>query len=592
MTRSASKTVYLGLLCLSVALPVGMVWWSMEVALAGKSLGHPASEFTFFSHGAVGKEHTYWHLSTPFARDLWTPFKREWRLKRLNLETGDDVATDIILRGTYCKLLWHEDDLYLVTDEEIYQFDGTTLLTMPKGPALPANLDVEPFFYQGRLTLIEEFAEGRFRLRSFSDDRWIIGREIALPYGHPRWALDSDGELDHVESYTTPSYSACKLIATPVVREIVLYVFHQDFSAYRRGFEFVESLADVASARVPENAAMAVSGWKSDGTVMPWGSLQNICESSEGTLIASGGRLFLQGTNGAEAQIILPSIPIRMLTIVAPLDNAGIYLIGEPARWDEYWGEATIQRIANNEVLPIHAEVKGFVEEYLRRWQILVAGVVGGWCLHVLLVTISIEVFIRGASRADISNGVQEASLASTSRRALASIVDVGVPMVLIRIAWSLLTGQPLIPTADQLLRLEFSIDDYLTYWDSYYRDSALRQAARVFLPDTQKAPVLSFAFIGLIVAWLSVQYWDEGQRGVTPGKWLMGIRTNRSDLHPCGFARSCLRLCLLVLDLGFFVTPLPAAISILLSKENQRLGDRLADTVVVRAQRKTGVVN
>ena len=35
--------------------------------------------------------------------------------------------------------------------------------------------------------------------------------------------------------------------------------------------------------------------------------------------------------------------------------------------------------------------------------------------------------------------------------------------------------------------------------------------------------------------------------------------------------------------DIPFLVTPIPAALSMMLSTYNQRLGDRIADTIVIR---------
>jgi uncharacterized RDD family membrane protein YckC len=70
----------------------------------------------------------------------------------------------------------------------------------------------------------------------------------------------------------------------------------------------------------------------------------------------------------------------------------------------------------------------------------------------------------------------------------------------------------------------------------------------------------------------------------MTIGKWFLGIRTVRSTLRPCGFARSLIRNFLYWVDLPFLLTPFPAAMSMLCTQQNQRLGDRVADTVVVCA--------
>ena len=49
------------------------------------------------------------------------------------------------------------------------------------------------------------------------------------------------------------------------------------------------------------------------------------------------------------------------------------------------------------------------------------------------------------------------------------------------------------------------------------------------------------------------------------------------------GFARAIVRDVLRCIDFPLFLTPLPAAISMMRSPQCQRLGDRVADTIVVR---------
>ena len=89
---------------------------------------------------------------------------------------------------------------------------------------------------------------------------------------------------------------------------------------------------------------------------------------------------------------------------------------------------------------------------------------------------------------------------------------------------------------------------------------------------------------VAVLVAW-TFKLFLEGRFGITPGKWLMDIRTVRSTLRPCGFARALVRDVLLYgIDFPYLLTPIPAVISLVLSDHRQRLGDRVADTVVIRA--------
>lgn len=69
-----------------------------------------------------------------------------------------------------------------------------------------------------------------------------------------------------------------------------------------------------------------------------------------------------------------------------------------------------------------------------------------------------------------------------------------------------------------------------------------------------------------------------------TVGKGLLGIAVADRDGGPCSFKQAGYRSLLLLLDLA--LGGLVALLSILDSETNQRVGDRVAGTVVVRAHR------
>lgn len=94
--------------------------------------------------------------------------------------------------------------------------------------------------------------------------------------------------------------------------------------------------------------------------------------------------------------------------------------------------------------------------------------------------------------------------------------------------------------------------------------------------------------FLGLMagaVAWgfllLAAFSVGEGWWGVTPGKWLTGIRVVGTDLRPCGFGRALVRNVLKLVD-GFF-NFLIGILMVAYTRDWQRLGDLAARTVVVR---------
>jgi len=72
-----------------------------------------------------------------------------------------------------------------------------------------------------------------------------------------------------------------------------------------------------------------------------------------------------------------------------------------------------------------------------------------------------------------------------------------------------------------------------------------------------------------------------EGRWGITPGKWLVGIKVTGMDLKPCGFWRALLRNVLKVVD--SFFNFMVGILIISFTKDWQRVGDLAARTIVVR---------
>ena len=115
---------------------------------------------------------------------------------------------------------------------------------------------------------------------------------------------------------------------------------------------------------------------------------------------------------------------------------------------------------------------------------------------------------------------------------------------------------------------------------------------------DVSKASFLSlrfpFAGIALIIGgvfWavmcLLLFSYLEGTWGVTPGKWVLGIRVLGTDLQPCGFGRGLIRNLLKFVD-GFFNFMVGVLIAAL-TENWQRVGDMAARTVVVDVRSNAG---
>jgi len=78
-----------------------------------------------------------------------------------------------------------------------------------------------------------------------------------------------------------------------------------------------------------------------------------------------------------------------------------------------------------------------------------------------------------------------------------------------------------------------------------------------------------------------SIKRLDTIRWGLTPGKWIVGIRVVGTDLQPCGFGRALLRNFLKMVD-GFY-NFMVGILIVTFTKDWQRVGDMAARTIVIR---------
>lgn len=89
-----------------------------------------------------------------------------------------------------------------------------------------------------------------------------------------------------------------------------------------------------------------------------------------------------------------------------------------------------------------------------------------------------------------------------------------------------------------------------------------------------------------LIVVYLLYYLAPEALWGRTLGKLACGLVVRRSDGLPCGWKGALIRTILRILEVNpLLIGALPGGLAVVFSKRNQRLGDMLANTVVVRSQ-------
>jgi uncharacterized RDD family membrane protein YckC len=118
---------------------------------------------------------------------------------------------------------------------------------------------------------------------------------------------------------------------------------------------------------------------------------------------------------------------------------------------------------------------------------------------------------------------------------------------------------------------------------------SVIGIALVIFFASIQK--ISGSIFLGLVIITFFLLFFgyfvifEWLWNGCTPGKRLMGIRVVRDGGFPLDFLGSAIRNLVRVLEFGLGLYCV-SAISALLSKQNKRLGDFAAGTIVVRDMR------
>jgi uncharacterized RDD family membrane protein YckC len=113
---------------------------------------------------------------------------------------------------------------------------------------------------------------------------------------------------------------------------------------------------------------------------------------------------------------------------------------------------------------------------------------------------------------------------------------------------------------------------------------------AALFMLLALKANPWDYRILHVVVAvaaFLAYYFIFEAIFSRTPGKFLMGVVVRKFDGSKCGWREAAIRTCFRILEVNpLLFGALPACVMILISKHRQRLGDKVADTVVVRASR------
>ena len=177
-----------------------------------------------------------------------------------------------------------------------------------------------------------------------------------------------------------------------------------------------------------------------------------------------------------------------------------------------------------------------------------------------LLLGLAIWPLMAWFTRPEYEFGVQAVNLASLGWRGFARVIDLGLlGFTTVGLGW--------------LVTLGFE-------WQSLAEALHLRvEHPTVFIVRRVAVILIAWGLFYVVTALLAQAVW-----GVTPGKWLCGLRTVRTTLRPCGFARSLAREVVFFVDCCNGLCWTPGIVSIAFTDRRQRLGDLVADTIVVES--------
>lgn len=496
-----------------------------------------------------------------------------------NPRTGTLRDTDISMTAPAIGLLSDDKRLWMIGSTEIVELDGAG--TSRYQPTIQPNAISNPFLLDGRPSLITKETDGRYLLYSLRDRQWNDVGQLALPGPGRTWAFDEQRNQKCLVPRTTgtpPTGTVWEVVRAIQIGDHVHLIANASgprsvTTAYRRDFDFVPGPDDVPSALAPANSEPDTTGWTElDGRSFNWAATP--CNVGQKLMIATTAPNPLWSQVADKPGEFVPehfNVDLQQQQSLQWLTSAS--------------GEQYLVAISRYQTVKIYPwngrgfdkpphTLKGIASLLVaveRNSLILAMSVL---VLSHLVVLIGAAWLVRRWGDARYSFGHETVMLAPLLRRWLARGIDLAIqflPLACV-ILWSL---------------PHFDDEQWLDRQQRLYSDFRMRRFDYILgtvleiLTGEQGVDLFAAGCAWAIVAPLLFVFL-QWRFSITPGKLLCGLTTVRTTLRPCGFLRALLRELLLYVDIPLMLTPIPGVVSILLSDNCQRLGDRMADTIVI----------
>lgn len=488
-------------------------------------------------------------------------------------ESGKSVEIDVGFGFPIAGLVADGDRLWTVGMNSLTVTEGTQSqqFTTRKTLVRPGR----PFLYEGRIATIDMGTRGPPKLFVFRDDDWTDQGIVVIPFDFKVEVVDGKKRLVRTAT-STGSTGGASLSAIDVLSydgQLHLFVSNGSDVVYRSGIELAPT-----SALLPANQETHIDLSELDDWEIACPAPSNLLMRGKPAWrvgLVNGEPVVVTSASSSNTNPFQPSQVIcfrrsgsqwiksdeisssSMMELLTVTDGTVTYV----APYSLMGGLLRVRKVDESGLTATGAVFKapepGFLKIELRALRLMQWVYWPG--LGIFILGLSYLINSRGTPDYQFGNSTVE--LASFSRRGFARVVDYFLYVA-----------------AGYLVAYSFGMAS---------QEEAEKNADRFFdfgkggLMMVYMWMMLTFVVSYLII--LLVTSWIEGRWGLTLGKWIFGIRTRRCTLRPCGLLRALLREIATLIDTIFAICCLPGSLCIAFTANRQRIGDLIADTIVIR---------
>ena len=484
-------------------------------------------------------------------------------------EKGDVTPSSFQVPFPAIGMLPQGDQLWVVSTNSVTRIEGDQSTEFK--PKRLLGRTSEPFLYENQVALIDMAARPQPVLLVLKNGEWDDLGGIVIPFSFATSTVDRKRILIPVPGQSAVGPSLTDLKVIEIDNQFHLFVSDGSNIAYRRGLEMATT-----SALAPSN----VPAYVDLSNLAEW---EAVCATAP--LIARGGKTgWKVGILNGEPVVITTSA-----VITNPFQNTSLFAYQrQPEGWKKIAeqpspalmnlltvsdaqttyvaGQSFAQTLRLHLLTPTELRRTGIVlkapvtplQEPLERWAKIYQWI---YWPSLLIMALGLSHLMSAYLNSQYTFGLTTVELASFTRRGFARLIDFFVlwaPNYALTVAFGMGSQEQAAENMDK-------------FFDAGSSGLMLRL---VWLLLSVLISALLFLLVNSIL---------QGWWGVTLGKWICGIRTVRSTLRPCGFFRALLREILIVVDMFFGMTVLLVTFAIAFSSNRQRIGDMLADTLVIR---------